>query len=36
LGLALTKRLVDMHGGSIDVASRLGAGTTFTVHLPVA
>ena len=36
LGLALTKRLVDMHGGTIDVTSRLGFGTTFTVRLPVA
>lgn len=36
LGLALTKRLVDMHGGTIDVTSKLGAGTTFTVRLPVA
>jgi len=35
LGLALTKRLVDMHGGTIDVTSKLGAGTTFTVRLPV-
>jgi PAS domain S-box-containing protein len=35
LGLALTKRLVDMHGGSIDVVSAVGAGTTFTVRLPV-
>src|SRR5262249_36506392 len=35
LGLALTKRLVDMHGGTIDVVSRLGAGTTFTVRIPI-
>jgi signal transduction histidine kinase len=36
LGLALTKRLVDMHGGTIDVTSELGVGTIFTVRLPFA
>jgi PAS domain S-box-containing protein len=34
LGLAIVKNAVDMHGGSIAVESRLGAGTTFTVRLP--
>jgi len=34
LGLAISKAFADMLGGSIDVHSRLGAGTTFTVRLP--
>jgi signal transduction histidine kinase/CheY-like chemotaxis protein len=36
LGLALTRRLVEAHGGSILVSSRLGVGSRFTVRLPVA
>jgi two-component system sensor histidine kinase/response regulator len=36
LGLALCKRLIELHGGSIAVDSELGAGSTFTVRLPLA
>jgi PAS domain S-box-containing protein len=33
LGLALTRRLVELHGGEISVESELGKGSTFTVTL---
>jgi signal transduction histidine kinase/ActR/RegA family two-component response regulator len=36
LGLATVKRIVERHGGSIDVASTPGIGTTFAVTLPCA
>ena len=35
LGLAISKWIVDAHGGSIDVESQEGHGSTFTVRLPV-
>jgi signal transduction histidine kinase len=35
IGLALVHELVEMHGGWIAVDSKLGAGTTFTVTLPL-
>jgi signal transduction histidine kinase/CheY-like chemotaxis protein/HAMP domain-containing protein len=36
LGLSIVKSLVELHGGSIDVASAIGRGTTFTISLPTA
>jgi signal transduction histidine kinase len=35
LGLSLTRRLVELHGGSIHAQSEEGLGSTFTVLLPV-
>ncbi|NRR28647.1 PAS domain-containing protein [Oxalobacteraceae bacterium] len=35
LGLSLSYGIVNQHGGRIEVASKVGVGTRFTVHLPV-
>ena len=34
LGLYITRRLVEEHGGSITAASRPGFGSVFTVRVP--
>ncbi len=34
LGLPLTKALAELHGGTLDLQSRLGGGTTATVRFP--
>jgi PAS domain S-box-containing protein len=36
LGLPLTKALVELHGGSLDLQSEVGVGTTVTVRFPRA
>jgi signal transduction histidine kinase/CheY-like chemotaxis protein len=34
IGLSLVRRLVELHGGSIEARSEVGAGSEFTVQLP--
>lgn len=35
LGLTIAKRILDLHGSSIEVSSTLHTGTTFSFHLPL-
>lgn len=34
LGIPLARQLVEAHGGTLDIVSQKGAGTTATIHLP--
>ncbi|MEP6894622.1 MAG: PAS domain S-box protein [Chloroflexota bacterium] len=34
LGLALVQKMIDLHGGSVEVTSAVGNGSRFTVNLP--
>ncbi|WP_020616010.1 sensor histidine kinase [Paenibacillus daejeonensis] len=36
LGLSIAKWIIDEHGGSIEVKTRLGEGTTFVIWLPIS
>ena len=36
LGLSLVKALTELHGGTMQIMSALGDGTTVTLHLPIA
>lgn len=35
MGLAITQQIVSQHGGTIDVLSEVGKGTTFTLVFPL-
>jgi len=35
LGLSITKKIIQLHSGSIDVVSEKGVGTTFFIRLPI-
>ena len=34
LGLVIVKAIIEQHGGSVSLSSKVGEGTTFTIHLP--
>ena len=36
LGLALVKRIVELHGGKVTLTSQVGVGSRFTINLPCA
>ncbi len=36
LGLAVVKKVIDRHGGKVEVASVVGRGTIFRLHIPIS
>lgn len=36
IGLPIARRIIEIHGGRIEVQSRMGAGTRFAVYLPAS
>jgi signal transduction histidine kinase len=36
IGLNLVKQIIELHGGTIKVASNRGSGTTFTLQIPIS
>jgi signal transduction histidine kinase len=34
LGMSIVKEIVDLHGGDLEITSKVGAGTTVTIWLP--
>lgn len=34
LGLAIVKKIVEAHGGTLDVQSQIGSGSTFSFKIP--
>jgi two-component system sensor histidine kinase HydH len=35
LGLPTTRKIIEAHGGTLDVQSEVGRGTKFTIHMPI-
>jgi signal transduction histidine kinase len=35
LGLSVSRRIIEEHGGTVEVSSELGRGTTFTLRFPI-